>query len=263
VERSPQPTVNNFAAIKFATGYTGYKSNLGRIAPRRTRSSMAKPARLREHRSARRPRSQTSERTTPCEGPHASTTHGWPTMPRKAHMKNHAELPTSPVWIGRRSITTSTTWIGRARRRPGFGSRTAGRAGRNGGKDPGVSGPGLAIETCLGAAAEQLLQSGVTAYPVPPQAAKAYWQRQAPSGTKDDELDAWSLGDALRVDGVHSAFRVRSHLRHRPGIAQRQNLLESFFRYHVVSNEILFSPLYPSQAAGKGFLTDKSRRKTI
>ncbi len=62
---------------------------------------------------------------------------------------------------------------------------------------------GLAIETSHGAAVEQLLASGVTVYPVHPQAAKAYRQRQAPSGTKDDELDAWSLGDALRLDGAH------------------------------------------------------------
>jgi transposase len=61
---------------------------------------------------------------------------------------------------------------------------------------------GVAIETSQGAAVEQLLESGVTVYPVHPQAAKAYRQRQAPSGTKDDELDAWSLGDALRVDGA-------------------------------------------------------------
>ena len=90
IKRSPQPTVNNFAATKFATGD---KSKLGRIAPRRTRSSVAKPARLK----LRAPvgaaaRSQTSERTAPCEGPYTSTTPGRPTMPRKAHMKNHAEL---------------------------------------------------------------------------------------------------------------------------------------------------------------------------
>jgi transposase len=60
---------------------------------------------------------------------------------------------------------------------------------------------GIAIETSQGAVVEQLLGSGVTVYPVHPKAAKAYRQRQAPSGTKDDELDSWSLGDALRMDG--------------------------------------------------------------
>jgi len=53
---------------------------------------------------------------------------------------------------------------------------------------------GIAIETSQGAVVEQLLGSGVTVYPVHPKAAKAYRQRQAPSGTKDDELDSWSLG---------------------------------------------------------------------
>src|SRR4029077_4246079 len=32
-------------------------------------------------------------------------------------------------------------------------------------------------------------------------AAAAYRQRKAPSGTKTDYLDAWSLADALRMDG--------------------------------------------------------------
>ena len=39
-------------------------------------------------------------------------------------------------------------------------------------------------------------------YPVNPQAAVQYRKRKAPSGAKDDELDAWSLADALRVDGA-------------------------------------------------------------
>jgi len=47
-----------------------------------------------------------------------------------------------------------------------------------------------------------LLASGVTIFPVHPKAAKSYRQRQAPSGVKDDDLDAWSLADALRLDGA-------------------------------------------------------------
>jgi transposase len=61
---------------------------------------------------------------------------------------------------------------------------------------------GMAIETSSGAVVEQLLASGVTVYPVHPKAAKSYRQRQAPSGVKDDDLDAWSLADALRLDGA-------------------------------------------------------------
>jgi transposase len=62
---------------------------------------------------------------------------------------------------------------------------------------------GVAIETSQGAAVEQLLRSGVTVYPIHPKAAKEYRQRKAPSGTKTDALDAWALGDALRLDGAH------------------------------------------------------------
>src|ERR1041385_2089800 len=65
--KSSQPTVNNFAATKFATGD---KSMPGRIAPRRKRSSVAQPVRLK----LRTPpgvaaRLKTSERTSPREGP--------------------------------------------------------------------------------------------------------------------------------------------------------------------------------------------------
>src|SRR5260370_39082458 len=38
-------------------------------------------------------------------------------------------------------------------------------------------------------------------YRLNPTSAKAYRQRKAPSGVKDDWLDAWSFADALRVDG--------------------------------------------------------------
>jgi transposase len=62
-------------------------------------------------------------------------------------------------------------------------------------------GLGVAVETSQGAVVEQLLGSGVTVYPVHPKAAKEYRKRQAPSGTKDDQLDSWSLADALRMDG--------------------------------------------------------------
>jgi len=59
----------------------------------------------------------------------------------------------------------------------------------------------VAIETSQGAAIEQLLESGVVVYPVNPKSAERYRDRKAPSGTKTDFLDAWSLADALRVDG--------------------------------------------------------------
>lgn len=60
---------------------------------------------------------------------------------------------------------------------------------------------GVAIETSFGAVVEQLIDSGVTVYPVAPKAAKGYRQRKFPSGTKTDRHDAWALADALRTDG--------------------------------------------------------------
>lgn len=59
----------------------------------------------------------------------------------------------------------------------------------------------VAIETNQGHAVDQLLQSNYTLYPVHPAAAASYRKRKAPSGTKTDHVDAWSLADALRVDG--------------------------------------------------------------
>jgi transposase len=59
----------------------------------------------------------------------------------------------------------------------------------------------IAIETTHGVAVQQLLDAGFTVYPVAPKAAARYRGRKAPAGVKDDQLDAWSLADALRVDG--------------------------------------------------------------
>lgn len=59
----------------------------------------------------------------------------------------------------------------------------------------------VAVETNQGLAVEQLLAAGYTVYPVNPKSAKRYRERKAPTGVKDDRRDAWSLADALRVDG--------------------------------------------------------------
>ena len=61
--------------------------------------------------------------------------------------------------------------------------------------------PAVAIETCTGAAVERLLEGGYAVYPVNPNAAKRYRERKVPCGTKTDYVDAWSLADALRLDG--------------------------------------------------------------
>jgi transposase len=59
----------------------------------------------------------------------------------------------------------------------------------------------VAVETSHGTVVEQLFAAGVSVYPINPKAAQRYRERQAPSGVKDDQLDAWSLADALRLDG--------------------------------------------------------------
>jgi len=64
----------------------------------------------------------------------------------------------------------------------------------------------MTIETSAGMAVDQLLQRGYSLYPINPLSAKEYRQRKAPSGTKTDRQDAWSLADALRTDG--QAWRV-------------------------------------------------------
>ena len=61
--------------------------------------------------------------------------------------------------------------------------------------------PAVAIETSGGMTVQRLLDAGYAVYPVNPKAAKRYRERKAPSGTKTDHLDAWSLADALRLDG--------------------------------------------------------------
>jgi len=66
--------------------------------------------------------------------------------------------------------------------------------------------PAVAIETNYGPAVERLLEMGLSVYPMNPKAAERYRDRKAPSGVKDDFLDAWSFADALRTDG--HAWRV-------------------------------------------------------
>lgn len=61
--------------------------------------------------------------------------------------------------------------------------------------------PPIALETSSGSAVDQLLQRQYPVYPVNPKAAERYRERKAPSGTKTDRHDAWSLAEALRTDG--------------------------------------------------------------
>ena len=59
----------------------------------------------------------------------------------------------------------------------------------------------VAIETCNGPAVERLLEMGCVVYPLNPKSAQRYRDRKSPVGGKNDRLDAWSFGDALRTDG--------------------------------------------------------------
>jgi transposase len=59
----------------------------------------------------------------------------------------------------------------------------------------------VCVETSQGLVIEQLLESGVSVYPIAPVSSKAYRERKAPSGTKTDRLDGWALADALRLEG--------------------------------------------------------------
>jgi transposase len=60
----------------------------------------------------------------------------------------------------------------------------------------------IAIETKSGMVIERMLELGCHIFPVHTQSAKAYRQRKVPSGNKTDRVDAWSLADALRLDGA-------------------------------------------------------------
>lgn len=66
----------------------------------------------------------------------------------------------------------------------------------------------VAVETSQGPVVERLLESAWAVYPVHPKSAERYRDRKAPSGVKNDRLDAWSLADALRTDG-HAWRRLR------------------------------------------------------
>lgn len=61
----------------------------------------------------------------------------------------------------------------------------------------------IAIETSRGLAIKQMLDHQIPVYPINPQSSKAFRQRKVSSGNKTDYLDAYSLAEALRVDGHH------------------------------------------------------------
>lgn len=64
-----------------------------------------------------------------------------------------------------------------------------------------LSAVAVAVETNNGPAVERLLALGCWVYPMNPKAATRYRDRKAPSGGRNDRLDAFSFADALRTDG--------------------------------------------------------------
>jgi transposase len=67
--------------------------------------------------------------------------------------------------------------------------------------DGSIAVVGFAIETNNGPAVERLLEATWPVFPLNPKAAERYRDRKAPSGPKDDGLDAFCFADALRTDG--------------------------------------------------------------
>ena len=202
--------MNNFAAMTFETDLLPMHNELGRKARGRTRSLSPDPTRIRQ-RTPVDPGAfiKKSERTTPCEGLRIRTTHDKSLGPRASNIMN--DTVNTVNW---ESIThfAGFDWAkdhhdvvvvnqeGKVVKDLTFEHTAEGWAKW---KELVAAFPHLAvaIETNQGAAIEELLQSGVAVYPVNPKSAERYRDRKAPSGTKTDYLDAWSLGDALRVDG--------------------------------------------------------------
>ena len=108
-----------------------------------------------------------------------------------------------PASIGPRIITTSSSWIALDLIVADFRIEHTAHGWQHLREQFAALGPNVAacVETSQGAVVEQLLDSGVTVYPISPLSAKNYRVRKVPSGNKTDRVDAWSLADALRVDG--------------------------------------------------------------
>ena len=109
-----------------------------------------------------------------------------------------------PDSIGPKTITMSSSWMPAAKRSPIFVSTTLPVAGMSSVKNwrlfPDVA---IAVETNHGGVIERLLERECCVFPVHTRSAKGYRQRKVPSGNKTDKIDAWSLADALRLDGAH------------------------------------------------------------
>ena len=206
-EAERSEAVNNFAAMSFESNLRAGHNGAGRKARGRTRSLCPHPTRI-EPRTPIDPGAfiQKSERTSPHEGHRIRTTRDKGQGPR-------ASKPmTEPLSWEQITHYAGFDWAkdhhdvvvvnpqGKIVKDLTFEHSAEGWAKWKGlvAAYPRLA---VAIETNQGAAIEQLLESGAAVYPVNPKSAERYRDRKAPSGTKTDYLDAWSLADALRVDG--------------------------------------------------------------
>src|SRR6202051_53013 len=201
---SPQPAVNNSGATKVLRPG---KNAAGRTAPGGSRSSPPGPTRTAQSLPAPPAAAVTmSERTTACEAPCIRMTGDSAAVrtTKGKSMKPWTEIThyAGFDWARDHHDVVIVDAQGQTVAQLRFPHSLEGwRQFR----EQVQSYPALAvaIETSQGAAVDQLLQLDCAIYPVNPLSAKSYRERKAPSGNKTDPLDAWSLAEALRVDGRH------------------------------------------------------------
>lgn len=200
--------MNNSAARKMKSGEKVLRSRhacRGRIALGGSRSSVPHPSRISQSSPVRPAASvPTSERTKAHEAPCIRSTHDGATVQRRKgkHMKPWQEIAhyAGLDWAKDHHEVVIIDKEGQIVADFVFDHSLEGWQ-RFRKEVSGFAGLAVAIETNQGAAVDQLLQHEFTVYPVNPVAAASYRKRKAPTGIKTDHLDAWALGDALRVDG--------------------------------------------------------------
>ena len=207
-------SVNNFAArdAEAVNNFALDHNDSGRIAPRPGRSPSTHPTRVqRRTPPGSRAPVQRSERTTSQEDSCISSTSDRPPArsPLQSQNSSYKMKPWNEImyyagfdWAKQHHRVVIVDGHGKLRANFEFEHSAAGwQKWREQVNGLGAGTVAVCVETNQGLLIEQLLESGVSVYPINPCKAKAYRQRKAPSGDKHDALDAWSLADALRVDG--------------------------------------------------------------
>lgn len=195
---APPELVNNFAGGQTVPGPFP--------APTAPRLSWTSPSRV-----CRRSPTRTvadalkAERTTPCEGSGISSPAPRRTLPVRAARTMNTDWTqhthfAALDWASDHHDVIVLDRLGGVAAEFRFAHSSAGWAEFTQKMQPFTGCP-LTLETSSGPAVDQLLQRGWSLYPVAPPAAARYRERKAPSGTKTDRHDTWSLADALRTDG--------------------------------------------------------------